>query len=184
MDCLKGKFPIQRAIINNEDIMYGLNCGDIRSLPYKQIPFFYVALILIILSSVIKFTKTSKVKSIINIVISFVPPIFVLITHDYIGFMILMNLYLLLYLFIDLTTKSKVHITINIVAIIISVLNMIQTIKHLNLEFDTFNITGFEESLIVISQNTLKIFALWLIPYGILLIKEIVTMYKTPSTAN
>lgn len=184
MNCLKGMFPMQKAIINSEDIMYGLNYGDIRSLPYNKIPFFYVALILVVLSSVIKYTKTSKVKSIINIVISIVPAIFVLITHDYIWFMILMNIYLILYLLIDFTTKSKVHIAVNVVVIIIGILNLIQVVKHLNLEFDPSNITGFKESLIVISQNTLKVFALWLIPYGILLIKEIITTYKTSKTIN
>ena len=92
MDCLKRMFPIQRAIINSNNVMRGLNYGDIRSLPYKQIPFFYIALILVVLSSIIKFTKINKVKSIINIVISLIPTIFVLVTHDYIWFVILMNL--------------------------------------------------------------------------------------------
>lgn len=184
IDCLRGMLPIQRLVVNDEDVFHGLVYADISFLPMKQIPFFYIALILIVLSSVIKFTKTSKVKSIINIVISLVPAIFILVTHDYIWFMILMNIYLILYLFIDFTTKSKVHIAVNVVAILISILNFIQTVKHLNLEFNPSNITGFEESLIVISQNTLKVFALWLIPYGILLIKEIVTMYKTSKTIN
>lgn len=178
MDCLRGMFPIQRAIINNEDIMYGLNYGDIRSLSYKQIPIFYIALVLIVLSSIIKFTKTSKVKSIINIAISLVPAIFVLVTHDYIWFIILMNMYLLLLLFIDFTTKSKVHIAVNIIAIIICILNLVQSVKHLNLEFNPSNITEFEETLISISISTLKIFTLWLIPYIILLIKEIIIVYK------
>lgn len=184
VDCIKGIIPMQKAIINDESILYDIQRLDIGHLPYKQIPFFYVALILVVLSSIIKFTKTSKVKSIINIVISIAPAIFVLITHDYIWFMILMNIYLILYLLIDFTTKSKLHIAVNVVVIIIGILNLIQVVKHLNLEFDMSNITGFEESLIVISQNTLKVFALWLIPYGILLIKEIVTMYKTSKTIN
>lgn len=186
VNCIKGVIPIQKSIINDESILYGIRRLDIGYLPYKQIPFFYVALIFVVLSSVIKFTKTRKVKSIINIVISLVPIIFILVTHDYIWFIILMNIYLLLYLFIEFTIRSKVHITVNIVAIIISVLNIVQTIKHLNLEFDPSNITGFEESLIVISQNTLKIFALWLIPYGILLIKDIVTTiaYKKSRTVD
>lgn len=184
MDCLKGMFPIQRAIINSEDIMCGLNYRDIRSLPYNKIPFFYVALILVVLSSIIKFAKINKIKSIINIVISLVPSIFVLITHDYIWFMMLINIYLLFYLFIDFETKSKVHIAVNIVAIIIGFLNLLQLVKHLNLEFNPSNIVEFEEILIAMSQGTLKIFALWLIPYGILLIKEIITAYKTSRIAN
>ncbi len=175
IECLKRILPIQRAIINSDNIMRGLNYGDIGSLPYKQIPFFYVALILVVLSSVIKFTKINKAKSIINIVISLIPAMFILFTHDYIWFMILMNVYLILYLFIDFTIKSKVHIAVNVIVIIIGILNLIQSIKHLNLEFELSNIVGFEESLIVVSQNTLKIFALWLIPYGILLIKDTVT---------
>lgn len=184
VDCLKGMFPIQKAIINSKDIIYGLNYGDIRSLPYKQIPLFYIALILIVLSSVIKFTKTSKVKSIIFIAISLLSTIFVLITHDYIWFMILMNMYLLLYLFIDFTTKGKVQITVNIVAIIINILNIVQAIRYLNLEFDPSNFTGFEEMLISMSKSMLNFFALWLIPYSILLIREIIITHKNPRTVN
>lgn len=179
VDCIKESIPLKNAIIYNDNIMHNVEIANIKGLPYKQIPFFYVALILVVLSSVIKYTKTNKIKGIINIVISLIPAIFVLVTHDYIWFMILMNIYLILYLFIYFTTKSKLHIAVNVVVIIIGILNLIQAIIHLNLEFDISNITGFEESLIMISQNTLKIFALWLIPYGILLIKEIVTTYKT-----
>lgn len=184
VDCIKESIPLKNAIIYNDNIIHNVEIANIKGLPYKQIPFFYVALILVVLSSVIKYTKTRKIKSIINIVISLIPAIFVLITHDYIWFMILMNIYLILYIFIDFTIKSKVHIAVNVVVIIIGILNLIQAIKHLNLEFDISNITGFEESLIVISQNTLKVFALWLIPYGILLIKEIVTTYKTSMGVN
>ena len=98
--------------------------------------------------------------------------------------MILMNIYLILYLFIDFTTKSKVYMAVNIGTIIISILNLIQAVKHLNLEFNPSNIVKFEETLVSISQGTLKFFALWLIPYGILLIKEIVTTHKISRTVN
>lgn len=176
--------PINGTIINSKDIMYGLKYGDIRSLPYKLVPFFYIALILIVLSSVIKFTKTNKEKSIINIIMSLVPAVFVFVTHNYIWFLILINIYLLSFICIDFNIKNKVDIVINIITIIINILNFIQIIKHLNLEFAPSNVIVFEESLIIMSVNTLKIFSLWLIPYTILLIKEIVTTYKTSRTVN
>lgn len=184
VNCLNGMIPINGTIINSKDIMYGLKYGDIRSLPYKLVPFFYIALILIVLSSVIKFTKTNKEKSIINIIMSLVPAVFVFVTHNYIWFLILINIYLLSFICIDFNIKNKVDIVINIITIIINILNFIQIIKHLNLEFAPSNVIVFEESLIIMSVNTLKIFSLWLIPYTILLIKEIVTTYKTSRTVN
>lgn len=184
VNCLNGMIPINGTIINSKDIMYGLKYGDIRSLPYKLVPLFYIALILIVLSSVIKFTKTNKEKSIINIIMSLVPAVFVFVTHNYIWFLILINIYLLSFICIDFNIKNKVDIVINIITIIISILNFIQIIKHLNLEFAPSNVIVFEESLIIMSVNTLKIFSLWLIPYTILLIKEIVTTYKTSRTVN
>lgn len=184
VNCLNGMIPINGTIINSKDIMYGLKYGDIRSLPYKLVPLFYIALILIVLSSVIKFTKTNKEKSIINIIMSLVPAVFVFVTHNYIWFLILINIYLLSFICIDFNIKNKVDIVINIITIIINILNFIQIIKHLNLEFAPSNVIVFEESLIIMSVNTLKIFSLWLIPYTILLIKEIVTTYKTSRTVN
>lgn len=184
VDCLRGKLPINKTIINSKDIMYGLNYGDMKSLPYKLIPLFGAALVLIVLSSILKFTKTNKAKSIINIIISLVPTVFVVVTHNYIWFLILINIYLLSYICIDFLEKNKVNIIINIITIIISILNFIQMVKHLNLEFNPSNVIAFEKNLIIVSENTLKNFSLWLTPYTILLIKEIITKHKTSRTAK
>lgn len=184
VDCLRGKLPINKTIINSKDIMYGLNYGDMKSLPYKLIPLFGAALVLIVLTSILKFTKTNKAKSIINIIISLVPTVFVVVTHNYIWFLILINIYLLFYICIDSLEKNKVNIIINIITIIISILNFIQMVKHLNLEFNPSNIIAFEKNLIIVSENTLKNFSLWLTPYTILLIKEIITKHKTSRTAK
>lgn len=184
VDCLKNYIPLKNAIIYNENIMYNIEISNIKGLPYKLVPFFYIALILIVLSSVMKFNKITKVKSIINIIISIVPALFILITHNYIWFLILINIYLLLFICIDFYTKNKTEIAINIITIIISALNFVQAVKHLNLEFNPSDIIIFGENLITISSNTLKIFSLWLIPYTILLIKEIATTHKTSRTIN
>lgn len=178
IDCLRGMLPIQRAIINSDNIMRGLNYGDIRSLPYKQIPFFYVSLIFVVLSSVIKFTKINKAKSIINIVISLIPTIFVLVTHDYIWFMILMNIYLVGNILSDISFKNKMNMFSNIISIIVFIINEIQIFRHLQLPFDLNNMEIFTSALIILSNTTLKIYMLWLIPYIILLINDIVIIHK------
>ena len=164
--------------INSDNIMRGLNYGDIRLLPYKQIPFFYVALIFVVLSSVIKFTKINKTKSIINIVISLIPTIFVLVTHDYIWFMILMNIYLVGNILSDISFKNKINMFSNIISIIVFIINEIQIFRHLQLPFDLNNMEIFTSTLIILSNTTLNIYMLWLIPYIILLINDIVIIHK------
>lgn len=184
VDCIKAYIPLENAIISNNNIIRNIMIANIKGLPYKQIPFFYIALIFVILSSVISFTQIHKAKSIINIVISLVPTIFVLITHNYIWFIILMNMYLLLYIFVDYIIKTKVNIAVNIVAVLVCMLNLVQAVKHLNLEFDSSNVTNFERTLIAISKSTLNIFKLWIIPYTILLIKDIIATYKISKTVD
>lgn len=178
IQCLKGKFPLQNAVINSEDIIYGLNRGDISYLPYKQIPLFYIGLVLVIISSIGRFEKSNKFKRLVNIVLSIFVVLFVIITHNYLWFLILINLYLIITLVADFTSKDKVIIIGNVIGIIISILNLIQLIQHLQLTFNPINIQTFQMELVELSDITLKVFTLWLIPYTILLIKDIITTLR------
>lgn len=184
VECLKGKIPLQETIINSTDIIYGLNNGDMSYLSYKQVPLFYIGLILVIISGVIYYEKSNKLKWLINVVLSISTVLFVIITHNYLWFLILINLYLIITLIIDFTLKDKVIIIGNVIGIIISVLNLAQLIQHLQLTFNPNNIQTFQIELVELSDITLKIFTLWLIPYTILLIKDIIITHKSSRTVN
>ncbi len=110
-----------------------------------------------LISSIVNFSKSNKIKNSIIVIFSFIPSIFVLITHNYIWFLILLNLYMILFILFDLTMKNKVNICASIIVIIAAILNIIQLIRHLNLEFNPSNILYFEKNLINLSGITLKI---------------------------
>ena len=184
VDCLKGFFPLQRAIINSEDILYGLEHVDINLLSYNLVPLFYVGLMLIITSSIVSFSKSNKMKSIIIVALSFISPIFVLITHNYIWFLILMNLYLLIKLLSDFKIKYKIKIITYIIAFATFVINLAQAIKHLRLTFNLSDVSAFYTTLVDTSDITLKVIYMWLIPYTILLIQDIITTHKYSRTVN
>ena len=184
VECLKGKISLQETIINSTDIIYGLSNGDMSYLSYKQVPLFYIGLILVIISSIIYYEKSNKLKGLISVVLSISTVLFVIITHNYLWFLILINLYLITTLIIDFTLKDKVIIIGNVIGIIISVLNLVQLLQHLQLTFNPIDIQTFQMELVELSDITLKIFTLWLIPYTILLIKDIVTTHKSSRTVN
>lgn len=184
VECLKGKISFQDTIINSTDIIHGITYGNMSYLPHKQIPLFYIGLILVIISSIIYYEKSNKFKGLINVVLSISTVLFVIMTHNYLWFLILINLYLITTLIIDFTLKDKVIIIGNVIGIIISVLNLIQLIKHLQLTFNPISIQTFQTELVELSDITLKIFTLWLIPYTILLIKDIITTHKSLRTVN
>lgn len=178
VDCLKGFIPMQDTIIDSDNILYGIQDSDMNSLPYKQLPLFYVALVFIILSSVTNFTKSNKIKSCILVALSLISISFLLVTHNYIWFLILLNMYMILFLLFDFPIKHKVNICTNIIAIIITILNFIQLIRHLNLKLNVQNLQYFEKNLIDLSGITLKFLLLWIIPFTILLVNDIITTLK------
>ena len=178
VDCLKGFIPLQDAIIDSGNVLYGIQCGDMNTLPYKQIPLFYVALVLILLSSVINFTKSTKVKSCIVIALALISISFLLLTHNYIWFLILINLYMLLFALFDFAIKNKINICANIMEIIITILNITQLILHLKLKFNPSNLQYFEKNLIELSGITLKFLLLWIIPFTILLVNDIIITFR------
>lgn len=178
LECLKGFFPIQRTIINNEDVIHGLMCSDIKSLQYERFSLFYIGLFLIMLSSIICFTKSNKITSTIRVTLSLIPVIFVIVTHNYIWFMILMNIYLVGNILLGISFKNKISMFSNIISIIVFTINEIQIFRHLQLPSDLNNMEIFTSTLIILSNTTLKIYMLWLIPYIILLINDIVIIHK------
>lgn len=178
VDCLKGFIPMQDTIIDSSNILYGIQHSDMNVLPYKQVPLFYVAIIFMLLSSVANFTKSNKIKSFILIALSLISVSFLLVTHNYIWFLILLNLYMILLILFDYKRKNKVNICANIIAIIIIILNILQLIRHLILKFNTQNLQYFEKKLIDLSGITLKFLLLWFIPFIVLLVNDIITMLK------
>lgn len=182
--CLKGTIPLQDTIINSKDIIYGIIYKDLSYLQHKQVSLFYIGLFLFLASSFIHFEKTNKLKGLIRIVLSTIPIFCVIFMHNYIWFLILVNLYLITVIIIDFKSKDKLAIVGSIVGIIIWLLNIIQLIQHLQLTFNPIEIQTFQMELVELSNITLKIFALWLIPYTILLIKDITTTHKSSRTVN
>lgn len=178
LDYIKGLIPIQNTIINNVENLDAIMHLKIKVLPYKLNSLFYIAIVLIVVSGIVNFSKSNKIKNSIIVILSFIPSIFVLITHNYIWFLILLNLYMILFLLFNFTIKSKVNICANIIAIIITILNVTQLIRHLNLEFNPSNLRYFEKNLIDLSGITLKFLLLWFIPFTILLINDTITTLK------
>lgn len=178
LDYIKGLIPIQNTIINNVENLDAIMHLKIKVLPYKLNSLFYIAIVLIVVSGIVNFSKSNKIKNSIIVILSFIPSIFVLITHNYIWFLILLNLYMILFLLFNFTIKSKVNICANIIAIIITILNVTQLIRHLNLEFNPSNLRYFEKNLIDLSGITLKFLLLWFIPFIILLINDTITTLK------
>lgn len=49
VECLKGKIPLQDTIITSTDIIHGITYGNMSYLSHKQVPLFYIGLILVVL---------------------------------------------------------------------------------------------------------------------------------------
>ena len=180
VDCLKGFISVQDTIIDSDNVLYSIQYGDMNALPYKQVVLFYVALVFMILSSVATFTKkiSNRIKSCILIALSLISVSFLLVTHNYVWFLILLNLYMILFVLFDLKRKNKVNICANIISIIIIILNILQLIRHFNLKCNIQNLQYFDKNLIDLSRITLKFLLLWIIPFIILLVNDIITMLK------
>lgn len=175
VNCLKGVIPIQKTIAYNDRIIHGMNYGDMTLLPYNLIPLFYVSLLLIILSSTLSFIKTKKIKSGIILSFSIILVVYVLITHNYIWFLILLNIYLFMYIIFDCCYKNTINICIICSSLIVCIVNILKLIQHLNLEFNAnINIQKFEISLINISRTNFTLLILWIIILLILIIRDIV----------
>lgn len=175
VDCTKGIIPLQNSIINRSDYIYGLEHGDMSCFQMNHIPLFYVSLVLMVIASVLHFAKTNKLISCLYIIIAIIPSAFLLVTHNYIWFMIMLNIYLLLHIWQEGVLGRKNGIVINIIAFVICVMNLIQLVKHMNLQFDAVSFETFEMELIKTSNFILYFFITWVMPYTILLIREMMT---------
>lgn len=175
---------MQDSIINSSNFLYGLQHGDMSALPYKLIPLFYIAIIIILISSIVNFSKSNKIKNSIIIMLSVIPSIYVLTIHNYVWFLILINLYLLIKILSDFEIKDKIKIVSSIIALATFVINLIQLIKHLRLTFSPSDVSVFYATLIDTSDITLKVICIWLIPYTILLIQDIIITHKSKRTVN
>lgn len=174
IDCMYSYCSIKQTIILNQTIVNSISQHNIASLQYNTIPLFYIALALITLSGMICIEKTNKIKSLMFGIIPLFLTVYVLISHNYIWFMVLTNIYFLLYMLSDFTLNSKIKISTYIISIIIALMNFIQLVIRLNIQFDINNFSIFEEKLIRSSHLILKALLLWIIPYLILLIDDIV----------
>ena len=174
IDCLKSVLPIQQIFIFNKNMINAIYQGNINLLPYKLIPLFYISLICIVLSGILNFTNDNKLKSIITIIISCIPIIYVMITHNYIWFLIFLNIYFLLHILLNFCDKNKFNIFAVIASAIIGLINIIKLIEHLTLEFNANNLEQFEITLINTSKKNLIFLTLWIFPYTILVFKEII----------
>ena len=66
--------------------------------------------------------------------------------------------------------KAKPHIVLIIMTIAICLTNIIKLIEHTRINI---TIVGYEGGLIYISKINMICLALWLIPYGILLVRNV-----------
>ena len=174
VDCLKSNLPIQQTFIFNTSTIDAINNGNINFLQYKLIPLFYISLIFILLSGIFNITNGYKINSIITIIISCIPTFYIVITHNYIWFLILFNIYLLIYVLINYSLKNKFNIFIEFVSLIIGAVNIIKLLEHLTIDFSTNSFEQFEIELINISKINLVCLVMWFIPYIILVCKEII----------
>ena len=173
VDCFKGYIPIQHIFVLDNMMMEEIAVGDVKA-SYKLIPLFYIAVVFIIISGILYFNKENKIKCSIVLVLSFVPGVYVFFRHNYLFFLMFVNIYLMLYIFLELYNHNemKKYIFILTTSVIIVLTNIIMLIKHIRLNFVSIE---YEIYLVRISRINLICLTLWLIPYGILLVKEIKT---------
>lgn len=174
VDCTKGIIPLQKSIINSSDYIYGLERGDMSCFQMNHIPLFYMSLVLMIIASALHFTKTNKLMSCLHIVIAIISSAFVLITHNYVWFMIMLNIYLLLYILGEDASKNKINMCTGVVALILGTLNCILLVRHLKIQLDLSDFSLLQMEFIKSSNIILSMFVVWTMLYLVLLIKDIV----------
>lgn len=184
ISCLEGQIVIFRVFVLNINMFNTAWGVGNRTWPYILIPIFYFSLILTFLSGVLNFAKKKIFKSIVTIIVSIVPIVYGINTYDYILFLILLNLYLMLYVLINYSSEKILDICIEIASAIIAIMNIILLVIHSMLTFDygwDTQLEQLEQSItimIVVSRLNLMCLILWFVPYIILLVKEIMGMRK------
>ena len=177
---MKGCIPIQNTIINKENIIYELGYGNIKIIPTNTFFLFYISLGLIIISSFICLRR--KVVDFIFISIALICAIYGLLGYNYIIFLLILNMYIFLLILFDSLNKNRINIIIISLSILIFCLNIIITINHLRINFDPIKIQEFSNNLIQISNKTLIIFILWIIPYSLSIISDLIQIKYISNT--
>lgn len=177
---IKGCIPIQNTIINNENVIYELDYGNIKIIPTNTVFLFYISLGLIIISSFTCLRR--KVVDFIFISIALICAIYGLLGYNYIIFLLILNMYIFLLILFDSLNKNRINIIISSLSILIFCLNIIITIKHLRINFDPIKIQEFSNNLIQISNKTLIIFILWITPYSLSIIRDLIQIKYISNT--
>lgn len=133
-----------------------------------------MSLVLMVIASVLHFAKTNKLVSCLYIAIAIIPSAFVLITHNYVWFMIMLNIYLLLHILGEDVSKNKINIFTGVVALILGTLNCILLVRHLKIQLDLSDFSLLQMELIKSSNIILSMFVVWSMLYLVSLIKDIV----------
>ena len=178
-DCLKKLSPIQQTFIGSKGALQGIVYGDMKLLSNGQFIIFFISLLLIILSSSIGFKKMSKVKSSIIIAISIFLLFYVLITHNYVWFLMLFNIYLFLNVLFNCFQKDKITIFVILFSLSICLINILKLYQHLELELKpNINMQEFESLVIHSSKTILVCLLFWAFPYIMLVIRDGLFTFK------
>lgn len=96
--------------------------------------------------------------------------IYILVIHKYTNFLVAFNIYLLLNVVLENHDKNRPYILLKSISVVICLINIIKLVVHLKLDFADGE---FEKKLVNISKANIVCLALWLIPYGIMMVREI-----------
>ena len=179
VDVMEGEIPVQEAFIGNKTTIDSIANYNMRGLPHGLTNLFYISLILMLASSIVSFSKTSKVKSSITIIFSIGLNIYGFVAHNYIVFLMCFNVFLLLYILLGSFDKnSKVYICSGVVSFLLFLFNCIGLLNHFFLELDSIHYDVFVNKLVCISKVNLVSLILWMIPCFMLLIGVFVKKMK------
>lgn len=169
-DCLKGDVPIQQMFVLETTNFDAIANKDAKIFqPFKNF-LFYVSILLLTLNSFILFDKKFKIRDIINIFIMLAIATYILISHNYVFYLVLINIYLL-YDFITHHTKRDIMCIItSMVSTFLCCACIIMLCKHFRLS-TLFEYPNIVQPMVQSSKHILTTFGLWIIPYTALGIK-------------
>ncbi len=179
LDCLKGNIPTQQMFVSETTNFDAIINRDAGSFQTFKILLFYVSILLLVLNSFIRFDKEFKIKGIINISIILVIATYILVLHNYVFYLMLINIYLL-YDFITHHTKRDILcIMTSIMSACLCCVCIIMLYKYFRLP-TSFDFPNIVQPMIQNSKHILTIFGLWIIPYAVMGIKALHKHFKQP----
>ena len=177
-DCLRGNTSIQQTLVSEMADFDTIANKDIASFTAFKNSLFYVSMLLLTLNSLIRFDKEFKIKSIINIFIVLAAVIHTLVSHNYITYLVLINIYLL-YDFATYNTKKDILCAItSALSAILCCVCIIMLYKHFCL-LTLFEFPDMIQPTVQSSKHILTTFKLWAILYGVIGIKTLCLTFKT-----